>query len=69
MLSFRPLVTTDFPLLLEWLQRPHVKEWWNDGEDTLEKVAASYGLPAADEGRFILMARRASINLSARSTC
>ena len=55
MLSFRPLVTTDFPLLLEWLQRPHVKEWWNDGEDTLEKVAANYGLPADDEERFILM--------------
>jgi RimJ/RimL family protein N-acetyltransferase len=40
--------------MLAWLQKSHVKQWWNDGDDTLEKVAAHYG--AADEtSRFILI--------------
>jgi aminoglycoside 6'-N-acetyltransferase-1b len=25
---FRPLTTSDLPLLHEWLARPHVAEWW-----------------------------------------
>jgi aminoglycoside 6'-N-acetyltransferase len=40
---FQPVISADFPLLLAWLQRPHVKRWWNDGDDTLEKVARHYG--------------------------
>ena len=27
-ISFRPLIPDDFPLLHEWLSRPHVSEWW-----------------------------------------
>ena len=42
MISFQPLTAEDFPLLLSWLAKPHVKAWWDDGDDTLEKVAASY---------------------------
>ncbi len=42
MIKFRPISSDDFPLLLEWLQRQHVKEWWNDGDDTIAKVAARY---------------------------
>jgi GNAT acetyltransferase-like protein len=38
----------DLSLLHEWLQRPHVKRWWNDG-DSYEQVAAHY-LPSI-EGR------------------
>lgn len=54
MFRFRHLSPDDFPLMLEWLSRKHVAEWWNDGDDTLEKVAAHYG--AADETRrFILL--------------
>jgi len=54
MLKFRLLTSDDFPLLLEWLSKEHVKEWWDDGDDTLEKVARHYG--EAEEGlaRFIL---------------
>jgi aminoglycoside 6'-N-acetyltransferase Ib len=26
--SFRPLTLTDLPRLYEWLQRPHVAQWW-----------------------------------------
>jgi RimJ/RimL family protein N-acetyltransferase len=57
MLAFRLLEPADFPLLFEWLQRPHVKQWWDDGENTLEKVELHYG-PLSDEEdveRFILM--------------
>ncbi|MEO3429015.1 GNAT family N-acetyltransferase [Pelagibius sp. CAU 1746] len=43
MIRFRPLADADLPMLLDWLQRPHVKEWWDDGDDTLEKVCAHYG--------------------------
>lgn len=42
MITFTPLTPADEPLLLDWLQRPHVTQWWNDGDDTLEKVAAHY---------------------------
>jgi aminoglycoside 6'-N-acetyltransferase len=54
-LKFRPLTFEDFPLLLEWLSKAHVKQWWDDGEDTLEMVARNYG--EAEEGleRFILV--------------
>lgn len=54
MLEFKPLAADDFPLLLRWLAEEHVKQWWNDGDDTLEKVALHYG--ANDEtARFILL--------------
>jgi len=53
-LHFRPLTPADYPLLLDWLQRPHVKEWWDDGDDTLEKVAAHYG-DEDDTVRFLLI--------------
>ena len=46
MIRFRPLAEEDFPMLLDWLQREHVKEWWDDGDDALDKVSAHYG--AAD---------------------
>lgn len=39
---------TDLRLVHEWLQRPHVKQWWSDRE-TYEDVAEHY-LPAI-EGR------------------
>ncbi len=55
MLEFRPLVNTDFPLMLEWLSREHVKEWWDDGDDTLEKVARHYGRSEEGLERFILL--------------
>jgi RimJ/RimL family protein N-acetyltransferase len=54
-LRFRPLTSDDFPLLLEWLSREHVKQWWDDGEDTLEKVARNYGEEEEGLERFILV--------------
>jgi RimJ/RimL family protein N-acetyltransferase len=49
------LAADDFPLLLEWLSKPHVKQWWDDGDDTLEKVVRSYGEPEELLERFILV--------------
>ncbi len=53
MISFVPLTPTDFPLLLIWLAKPHVKEWWDDGDDTLEKVAQNYEEEAGTQ-RFLI---------------
>ncbi len=55
MLTIRMLTSDDFPLLLEWLAKPHVKEWWDDGDDTLEKVARHYSHQSPTKQRFILL--------------
>jgi RimJ/RimL family protein N-acetyltransferase len=54
-LEFRPLTSDDFPLLLRWLFKEHVKEWWDAGEDTLENVASNYGEEEEGLERFILV--------------
>src|SRR5688572_22807476 len=42
-ITFRPLLEADLPLLTDWLNRPHVLEWWGgddaapDIEDTRQK--------------------------------
>lgn len=30
-ISFKPLQEDDLELLCKWLDKPHIKEWWNDG--------------------------------------
>lgn len=40
-LSFSALLEEDLPLLVQWLNTPHVLEWW-DKDMTLEKVRAKY---------------------------
>ncbi len=54
MIRFRPICSDDLALILEWLQRPHVKEWWDDGDDTIDKVAAHYLSDAEMTKRFIV---------------
>lgn len=39
--EFRPLTEEDLPLLLEWLNRPHLVKWWG-AETTLEEVREKY---------------------------
>ena len=39
--EFKPLREQDLPLLLEWLNRPHVSEWWR-GEGSLDELRANY---------------------------
>lgn len=40
--SFRPLARADLPLLHEWLNRPHVAEWW-EGPSSLDYVEQTHG--------------------------
>jgi len=54
MFYFREITPEDFPLMLEWLLKEHIKQWWNDGDDTLEKVVLHYGEKFDDVERFIL---------------
>jgi aminoglycoside 6'-N-acetyltransferase len=42
-ISFRPLTRADFPLLLDWLGREHVRRWWYDEPETLEGMEKHYG--------------------------
>lgn len=43
-ISFKPLATTDFENLLKWLQKPHVKKWWDtDVNYTKEAIQEKYG--------------------------
>lgn len=60
MLKFRLLAADDFPLLLEWLSKEHVKQWWDDGDDTLLKVARHYGEQEEGLDRFILIEAKES---------
>ena len=39
--EFRPLTRADFPLLHEWLNRPHVAEWW-EGPVSFDYVSQSF---------------------------
>ena len=42
--TFEPLQQKHFPLLLKWLQTPHVKEWWDtDVPWTMGLVQEKYG--------------------------
>jgi RimJ/RimL family protein N-acetyltransferase len=47
-IAFRPLARDDLRTVHEWLQRPHVREWWGSN-DTYEKVEEDH-LPGI-EGR------------------
>ena len=42
-ITFETLHESDFPLLLKWLEAPHVKAWWDQGVTyTLESVKEKY---------------------------
>ena len=34
-IAFIPVTAEHFPLLDEWLRRPHMREWWGDSDDEL----------------------------------
>jgi len=54
MIRFRSLCSDDFPTMLAWLQHSHVKEWWNDGDNTVEKLATHYSMDTENTMRFIV---------------
>lgn len=55
MVTFRKFSKSDFIQLFEWLQEPHVKEWWDDGDNTIEKVIKHYSSEANKVYRYILL--------------
>jgi RimJ/RimL family protein N-acetyltransferase len=43
-ITFTPLLSSHFPLLLKWLETPHVKAWWDqDISWTPELIQEKYG--------------------------
>jgi RimJ/RimL family protein N-acetyltransferase len=55
MFEFRLMTSNDFPQMFEWLSKEHIKQWWDDGEDTLEKVELHYGEKNDEAERFFLI--------------
>jgi AacA4 family aminoglycoside N(6')-acetyltransferase len=42
-LTLRPMTAADLPMLHDWLQRPHVRRWWDDDATrSLDHVRAKY---------------------------
>jgi aminoglycoside 6'-N-acetyltransferase len=41
---FRPMTAADLPLVLRWLQQPHVMEWWGDTHEQFELVSGDLEL-------------------------
>jgi RimJ/RimL family protein N-acetyltransferase len=41
-IAFRPLAFDDLPLMVRWLNTPHVRRWWQHDPRTLEEAAAKY---------------------------
>ncbi len=55
-LHFKPLAETDFPLLLKWLEEPHIKAWWDqDITWTLELITQKYSAVRNVHGFIILV--------------
>jgi aminoglycoside 6'-N-acetyltransferase len=44
--SFRPVVDADLPMLGEWLEHPHVAEWWDEVDDKLVEIRAAMTDPS-----------------------
>lgn len=40
--TFRPLLEADLPLLHEWIRRPHVAQWWGEGEWQPDTSVSAY---------------------------
>ena len=51
--GFTPLTLEHLPLLHGWLQRPHVRAFWDDGHRTLGQVRAHYFGPDPDAAAFM----------------
>lgn len=47
-LTFKPLQKNDLNVLCKWLDKPHVKEWWDD-HLTHEEIKAKYGQRIGDK--------------------
>lgn len=68
MIDFRPLAPPDLPMLLDWLKRPHVAQWWGPapsltelekdylcGSSTLAYIALFDGAPLGFVQSYVAM--------------
>lgn len=46
---------SDLERMFRWLQQPHVKKWWDDGDDSIEKVEDHYFNVSDNVERYILL--------------
>jgi len=53
MIRFEPLARAHLPLLTGWLQQPHVRAFWDDGERDGAAVEAHYFSAAQDVPGFV----------------
>jgi aminoglycoside 6'-N-acetyltransferase len=44
--SFRPVSAEDLPTVGEWLNEPHVAEWWEDVDDKLAEIREAMLAPS-----------------------
>ncbi len=52
--DFYPLTIPYLKLMHQWLQEPHVRAFWDDGDRTLDQVRAHYFRPRSVEQYLIL---------------
>jgi aminoglycoside 6'-N-acetyltransferase len=46
---FRPMTTSDLPVIRQWLAKPHVREWWGDPSEQYDLVSGDLDEPAMDQ--------------------
>jgi len=46
---FRAMTAADLPLVLRWLQQPHVREWWGDTDEQFELVSGDLEVETMDQ--------------------
>jgi aminoglycoside 6'-N-acetyltransferase len=46
---FRPMTTSDLPLVRRWLAAPHVVQWWGDPSEQYDLVSGDLDEPAMDQ--------------------
>ena len=47
--TFRPMTAADLPMLRNWLEEPHVTEWWGDAAEQFALVRGDLDDPAMEQ--------------------
>ena len=42
-------------MLMDWLQGPYGKEWWDNSDDGIDKIAADWSRKLANTQRIVLL--------------
>ncbi|WP_315723290.1 MULTISPECIES: GNAT family N-acetyltransferase [unclassified Bradyrhizobium] len=52
-LGFRPMTEGDLPAIRDWLQQPHIREWWGDPDEQYALIDGDRAEPAM--GQYIIL--------------